>query len=89
VPGTVDIIVRNPSSNPSGNVLIATLNFEVIFQLIAPPATAGTFNETAIDIRDYELWDTSILIPTDPEVDGLVRIYAYVLLRRREKKNES
>jgi hypothetical protein len=80
VPGTIDIFVQNPSSNPSGNVLIATLNFEVIFQLIAPPAPVDAYNDTAIDIRDYELWDTSILIPTDPEVDGYVRIDAYNLL---------
>jgi hypothetical protein len=85
VPGTIDIIVRNPSVTPSGDVLIATLNFEVLFQLIAPPApippALGSWNDTAIDIRDYELWDTTIMIPTDPEVDGYVKVNAYVILQ--------
>jgi hypothetical protein len=78
--GDYDFFVADPTSNPSGDVLLVTVRFEVIFQDEAPPRVPGEYNETALDIHDNQMFDTSIEIPLDPEEDGLVRIYAYVAL---------
>ena len=79
-PGDLYFFVSNPSVNPSGDVLIATVTFNITFQDKAPPRVPGEYDESPLDIHDYALFDTEIQIPTKPEVDGKVRIYALLIL---------
>lgn len=72
------IEVKDPASTPGGDVLIATITFNVTFQRISPPFYDPEISP--LDIHDYELWDTDLLIPTDPEVDGEVIIYPMQIL---------
>jgi len=74
------IEAKDPSSLPSGDVLIATITFKVLFQDEAPPRIVGDSDDSPLDIHDYELWDTTLQIPTDAEVDGEVIIYCLRLL---------
>jgi hypothetical protein len=74
------IYVGNPSTTPSGDVLVATITFNVTYQGSAPPRAPGEYDETPLDIHDYKLMAPTIEIPTKPEVDGLVRIYCLVTL---------
>jgi len=71
------IEVKDPTSNPSGDVLIATVTFNVTFQC---DRGFGEYDDSPLDIHDYELWDTEIEIPTLTEADGTVRIYCLVAL---------
>jgi hypothetical protein len=81
VPGTISIVVRNPiPAPPSGDVLIATITFRVLIQQLAPPADPGYEDTSPIDIYDGEVWDTTLMIPLDPEIDGNVIVGAYILL---------
>jgi hypothetical protein len=81
VPGTVNIVVRNPvPAPPSGNVRIATIDFRVIHQLIAPPADPAAEEISPLDLHDMEVWDTTLMIPLDTEEDGEVIIQALVIL---------
>ena len=79
VGGDLSVVVKEPTATPSGDVKIATLTFEVIHQEVSPPAPAGYADSTPLDLHDYELWDTTMQIPT-LEHDGLVIIYAFVVL---------
>lgn len=88
VDGDLSITVKNPAGTPSGDVRIATLTFNVTHQEISPPAPAGYYDETPLDIHDCELWDHTIEIPTLVH-DGRVRIYAFVVLPVPHLKVES
>jgi hypothetical protein len=79
--GDYDFYVADPTSNPSGDVLLVTVRFEVLFQDEAPPRVPGDYNATALDIHDDRMFDTTIEIPLGPEEDGEVRIYAFVALQ--------
>ena len=80
-PGDLYMVVKDPSATPSGNVLIATVSFNVTFQDTAPPRTLGEYDETPLDISDYKLFDHVAEIPTEPEIDGSVKIYAMMVLK--------
>ena len=41
VPGTITISVSAPTSNPSGDVLVATITFTVMMQQVVPPYPTG------------------------------------------------
>ena len=88
VGGDLAISVSDPSTTPSGDVRIATLTFNVTHQEVSPPAPAGYYDETPLDIHDYELWDHTIQIEA-LEHDGLVRIYAFVVLAAPHLEVES
>jgi hypothetical protein len=82
-PGELDevhIHVDTPSPNPSGNVRIATLTFIILYQGESPPRPPFAYDESPLDICDYELWDTTIQIPTTEAHDGRVRIYCLLAL---------
>jgi hypothetical protein len=68
------------STPPSGDVVIVTLTFNVTDQCTVPPYAADDYFFTALNIEDEILFDTSIQIPTDPEVDGEVRVYCLLEL---------
>ena len=68
------------STPPSGDVILATVRFRVIFQDTAPPRTAGDYDASPLDLYDYHLYAETLEITTAPEVDGEVRIYCRVAL---------
>jgi hypothetical protein len=73
VPGaTISLFAGAPTGTPFGDVLIATLRFNVTHQGINPPQSAA--NVSALDIEDEILWDTIEMIPTTAEIDGQVII---------------
>ena len=79
-PGDLEIFVGNPTAIPSGNVLIATVTFNVTHQCTSPPRAAGEFDESPLDLHDYLLMGTYMRVETEPEVDGVVRIYCLVTI---------
>jgi len=79
-PGDLYLEVKSPSKNPSGDVLIATVTFNITYQGSSPPRVPGEYDESPLDIHDYALFDTTMQIPTKPEVDGKVRIYVLITL---------
>jgi hypothetical protein len=81
VPGDITIEVDNPTSTPSGDVLIATVTFEIIYQGTAPPDPAGFHTDSPLDLNNYFLGSSAgIEISTSAEVDGLVQVYSYQAL---------
>jgi hypothetical protein len=79
-PGDLILFAGSPSTNPSGDVLVATVKFNITYQGSSPPRTPGEYDESPLDIHDYALYDTTLKIPTKPEVDGKVRIYVLITL---------
>jgi len=64
---------------PSGDVLLATVRFRIIFQDTAPPRMPGEYDESPLDLHDYHLFAEPLEIPT-LAVDGKVRIYCLITL---------
>jgi len=75
VPGDLELFAGDPTTIPSGDVLVATVTFEVISQCEAPPRPAGEYDESPLDLHDYLLMGFYMEVDVDPEVDGVVRIY--------------
>jgi hypothetical protein len=85
VPGDLYLEVKDPTSNPSGTVKIATVEFTILYQDFAPPRpfppAPGSSDDTPLDLNTYALYSTAnIPITTNPAVDGLVKIYVYQTL---------
>jgi hypothetical protein len=79
VPGaTITLFAGAPTSTPFGDVLIATLRFRVLLQGENPPDSDPLISP--LDIEGEILWDTIETIPTEPEIDGLVRIFPLLAL---------
>lgn len=75
-PDRIDIFVQNPSSTPSGDVLVATIKFTVMMQEDSPPKPFGYFDSSDLYFCDVALYDhTMEIIPDSPE-EGLVKIIA-------------
>jgi hypothetical protein len=82
VAGDLCLEVKGPTSNPSGTVKIATVEFTILFQDVAPPRpfppASGSSDDTPLDLNNYALFSTSnIPVTTNAAVDGLVQIFAY------------
>ena len=73
-------LFANATTPPSGDVLLATVRFRIIFQDTAPPRTPGEYDESPLNLHDYHLYAEPMEIPTLPEVDGKVRIYCLITL---------
>jgi len=73
-------IFANTTTPPSGDVLLATIRFNITFQDTAPPRTPGEYDESPLDLNNYHLFAETMEIPTTPEVDGKVRIYCLITL---------
>jgi len=85
VAGDLYLEVKDPTSSPSGTVKIATVEFTILFQDVAPPRpfppAPGSSDDTPLDLNTYALFSTAnIPITTNPAVDGLVKIYVYQTL---------
>ncbi len=76
VPGTISIFVQGHPA-PTGDVLVATISFRILFQGENPPQAVA--NTTALDIHDVILWDTVGTIDYY-EQDGFVEIEPYLAL---------
>ena len=70
----------NTTTPPSGDVLLATVRFKIIFQDTAPPRMPGEYDESPLNLHDYHLFAEPIEIQTLPEIDGKVRIYCLITL---------
>jgi hypothetical protein len=73
-------LFANATTPPSGDVLLATVKFRIIFQDTAPPRMPGEYDESPLNLHDYHLYAEPMEIPTLPEVDGKVRIYCLITL---------
>ena len=84
--GDLYLEVMDPASTPSGNVKIATVEFMILYQDMAPPRPfppgPGSHDDTPLDLNNYALFSTDFNIPvtTSEAVDGLVIIYVYQTL---------
>jgi hypothetical protein len=72
----VSINVSDPSSNPEGDVLVATITFTVVMQQLSPPAPPGTFDKSDLIFSNVEFEDHIGSIPPDPSEQGEVIVYA-------------
>lgn len=74
-PSDIRLTTSNPSSIPSGDVLLATVTFKIMYQGTSPPRPPSDFDVSVLNLHDYVLLDSiGSLIPTDPETEGLVII---------------
>ncbi len=74
-PGVMSAFVSGLTS--SGDVLLLNVTFNFQGQGASPPREYGAYDISQLAFSDIEFWDTVGLIPTDPPVDGLVRVYAF------------
>jgi len=65
---------------PSGDVLLATVTFRIIFQDTAPPRMPGEHDDSPLDLHDYHLYAETIEIETLPATDGTVVINCLITL---------
>lgn len=79
-PGDVELFAGDPTTIPSGDVLIATVTFNVTSQCESPPRLAGEYDESPLDLHDYLLMGLYGAVGTQPEVDGVVRIYCLITI---------
>jgi len=73
-------LFANATTPPSGDVLLATVRFNITSQGTAPPRTPGEYDESPLDLNNYHLYAETIEITTNPEIDGKVRIYCLITL---------
>jgi hypothetical protein len=72
----VSLSVANPSATPSGNTLIATLNFTVVYQGLSPPRPLGDKDTSELTLSDYHLFSGLTEISVGEIQNGLVTVYA-------------
>jgi hypothetical protein len=72
----VSISVSNPSSNPSGNVLVATIKFTVMMQQNSPPAPLGTFDKSDLTFSNVVFMDHVGPIQPATSEQGEVKVYS-------------
>jgi len=78
-PGMTDFTVRT-NKTLGGNVLVATIKFTVMNQEDSPPYPAGYSDRSNLTLSNIKLMDHMLQIPTDPELNGLVKVYALIPL---------
>ena len=79
-PGDLTITVSDPTSTPGGNVVIAHVTFTILKQGAVPPDPAGSFYSTPLNLNNYALANPDGPITPVNEVDGLVRVAAFLFL---------
>ena len=77
VPNQIEIFVEGHPS-PTGDIKVATLMFDVIYQGVNPPQTVS--NVSDIKFLSYELWNTVGTIPVEAVVDGMVEVQPLLIL---------
>ena len=77
IPNQIEIYVEN-HPNPSGDIKVATLMFDITFQGVNPPQTVSNFSDIAF--IDYELMDTYGAIPVEAVIDGVVEVQPFLIL---------
>lgn len=73
--GELSIMVEDPASVPSGDVLIVTITFRITHQGHSPPYPIDQADVSPLDLHDMVLFDQFQEIPTDPAMDGQVWIW--------------
>jgi hypothetical protein len=76
----ITINVSSPTSNPSGDVLVATIKFTVMMQQSSPPAPVGTFDKSDLTFANVEFYDHVGPIPPGTSETGTVKVYALIAL---------
>ena len=76
VPDKIKFVVYPIDTIPSGDILVATIKFTVMYQPVYPEPDA----QTDILFQDCILWNHMYQLPTDPSVPGKVMIYALISL---------
>jgi hypothetical protein len=77
-PGDLNVVVWNPSSTPSGPVLIITATFQVMYQALYPAPDTDT---SPLALTNIVLWDTTATIPYDNPTNGVVKIHPLMTLQ--------
>jgi len=77
VPNQITIYVEG-HPNPTGNIKVATLKFNVTYQGVNPPQAES--NVSDIKIVDYELMDTVGPVPVAAVVNGKVEVQSFLIL---------
>jgi len=84
VPDKLYVTVTNPTTTPSGNVLLANIRFTIMMQGSSPPRPIGDFDKSDLTFCEYEIWDHSFEMVrmnyTRPPVPGLVKVYCLLTL---------
>jgi hypothetical protein len=80
-PGDLTLFVQNPSSNPSGDVLIATVTMKIMTQAEAPPYPYGYYDQSLRELLNpvlYSSYSSVGLIPVDPQpATKPILVFAY------------
>jgi len=79
-PGDLTLTVSNPTSTPGGNVVIAHVTFTILIQGAVPPLPAGSFDSSPLNLNNYALTNPDGPITPVNEVDGSVRVVAFLFL---------
>jgi len=74
-PGIINVVANNPT-NPSGNVLVLNITFNIQGQSFWPPQPYGYFDTSHLDFSNISLNGDSGLIPVDLVKHGVVVVYA-------------
>ncbi|MEM3627870.1 MAG: hypothetical protein QXJ11_06255 [Candidatus Bathyarchaeia archaeon] len=78
--GRINVSVADPTATPSGDVPIIVIEFEIIYQGESPPLPPMSYNESPLNLVDIVLYNHVEQIPTNPPLNGKVRIYALMAL---------
>lgn len=81
VPGTVSISVSGPTSNPSGDVLVATITFTVMMQEVAPPYPTGWADNSTLSFSNVFFFDHVGPVPSGNPDSGTVTVKALRTLK--------
>ena len=80
-PDRIDVSVSVPTSPPpTGTVVLIKIEFVIRYQRVVPPAPVGSHDDTGLTICTHEIRDHTFAIPTNPPVNGLVKIYSFMSL---------
>jgi hypothetical protein len=75
VAGQITVDVSDPTSTPSGDQVLITIEFIILFQDAVPPQPVGYYDDVALTFTDWYLEDHTFEIPTNAPLNGNVRIY--------------
>lgn len=79
-PGVVHISVSDPTATPSGDVLVATIKFTVMFQAESPPYPTDWVDVSPLNICEVAIGDHTMPIPYNPPINGTVKVKALLAL---------
>jgi len=77
VAGVIHVDASAPvPPNPSGDVLIATITFQILAQGTVPPDAPGTFVASPLNIINYSAHSGVITVNLNAPINGLVRVFS-------------